>query len=114
MKKFLLAAAALALGVHGALALRAGPASNGWFRVTEPISACEAVDTFTPCDMRQLKVGDVFYVDPQDENVGNIAGLRTLWRPVCVHGCSPSMTPVLVSPGDWRSAFKPAKPPKGW
>jgi hypothetical protein len=96
MKKFLLAAAALALGVHGALA------SDGWFKVTEPILICE-VSQDMACD--HVKVGTVFYFDRADQ--GDIAGLTHLWR-------MPDITEVFVMPGDWRSAFKPTHAPKGW
>jgi hypothetical protein len=110
MKKFLLAAAALALGVQGAMALRAGPASDGWFKVTAPILACAAKDAFTQCEMVTVEAGDVFYVDPQ--RGPNIAGMIEIERPGCKQGCPWAM--AYVSPGDWRSAFKPAKPPKWW
>ena len=97
MKKSLLAAAALALGVHSAMAK---PVKDGWFKVTAPILICGETP---PC--HNETVGTVFYFDRDDQ--GDIAGLIHLWR-------MPDMTFVMVMPGDWRSAFRSAKPPKGW
>jgi hypothetical protein len=96
MKKFLLGAAALALGVQSAMA---GP-SDGWYKVTEPILICGATP---PCEHETI--GTVFYFDRDDQ--GGIAGLVHLWR-------MPDMTFVMVMPGDWRSAFKRTHAPKGW
>jgi hypothetical protein len=93
MKTLLLTTAALALGVHSAMA------ADGWFKATEPVLAC-TVETTTCAN---VEVGTVFYF----EGRGGIAGLAQLWR-------MPDMTEVFVSPGDWRIGFKPTRAPKGW
>jgi hypothetical protein len=100
MKKFLLAAAALALGVQGAMA---EPAKEGWYKLIKPILECSS----DPCET--LPAGTVFYFDQDDQ--GNMAGLIVLWR-------MPDMTEVMVTPGDWGragpSSFKRTHAPKGW
>jgi hypothetical protein len=101
MMKFLLGAAALALGVHSAMA------ADGWFKLTAPIVAWDE----TNIPPTALKVGEVFRFAAEDQG-DRLIHLR---RPSGPKGCCvPGMTEVAVTPGDWRSAFKPTHAPKGW
>ena len=103
MKKFLLAAAALALGVHSATA-----ATDGWYKVTKAASACEAADTLSPCNSITLQVGyEVYYV----REAQTVAGHVLLVHIECVSS-PPASWLDTVTAKEWRDSFRPIKTPK--
>ncbi len=58
-----------------------------------------------------LKTGDKLQLDGELQSTGVVK----FWRPVCPHGCLPSMTPVYAPlPSRAGIYFRGTTPPKGW
>jgi hypothetical protein len=112
-----------------AIALAAAPAianASEWVQVTKPVVACEGVDDspnlatgvlvyLQTRTMEQgcaaLKTGDKLQLDGELQSTGVVK----FWRPVCPHGCVPSMTPVYAPlPSRAGVYFRRTTPPKGW
>jgi hypothetical protein len=98
------------LRLAAAIALAAAPTiahASEWIQITKPVVACEGID-----DSPNLATGVVVYLQTRTLEQG-CASLKTgdkleldgelqstgavkFWRPVCPHGCVPSMTPVYA------------------
>jgi hypothetical protein len=93
-----------------AVALAAAPTiadATEWVQVTKPVVACEGVDDSPNLatgvlvylqtrtleqGCASLKTGDKLELDGELQSTGVVK----FWRPVCPHGCVPSMTPVYA------------------
>ena len=100
--------------------------ASEWVQVTKPIVACEGVD-----DSPNLATGVVVYLQTRTLEPGCAAlkagdklqfdgelqstGVAKFWRPVCPHGCAPSMTPVYAPlPSRAGANFRRTPLTKGW
>jgi hypothetical protein len=112
-----------------AVALAAAPTiahASEWVQVTKPVVACEGVDDSPNLatgvlvylqtrtleqGCASLKAGDKLELDGELQSTGVVK----FWRPVCPHGCVPSMTPVYAPlPSRAGVYFRRTTPPKGW
>jgi hypothetical protein len=100
--------------------------ASEWVQVTKSVVACEAVDDSPNLatgvrvylqtrtleqGCASLKNGDKLQLDGELQSTGVVK----LWRPVCPHGCVPSMTPVYAPlPSRAGVYFRRTTPPKGW